>query len=300
MYLCGSTLSGYFLAVKKVFKSASVQIIEQILEILIIIFLFNNFSSSNMDLIILFLILSMVISQIISFLLLYTIYIFDEKNLKFTRKINTNISKKILSISMPVAITTYIKSFLSSLKHILIPLSLQRYGLSSTESLSLYGTINGMVFPVILFPNILITGFAGLLVPEFAYSKTKGEKKHITYMIKKVVYYTVIFSIIIAIFLVLFAPQINDVFYSGKHISKDIIILAPIILFMYLDTAVDSMLKGLDKQVNVMKINIFDLITTICLIIFILPITGKSGYIVILYISEILNCVLSIKALKNY
>ena len=63
---------------------------------------------------------------------------------------------------------------------------------------------------------------------------------------------------------------------------------------MYIDNVVDSILKGLNKQVAVMGINIIDLISTISLIYFILPYKGVNGYIFALYVSEILNGVLSL------
>lgn len=118
-------------------------------------------------------------------------------------------------------------------------------------------------------------------------------------MLKKVFKFTFIFSFIVTIFLIIFARNINNIFFKTQNISNYIVLLAPIIIFMYIDTAVDSILKGLDKQFQVMKINILDLITTIFLILFFLPISGKMGYIIILYFSEILNCMLSIKALQT-
>ena len=63
---------------------------------------------------------------------------------------------------------------------------------------------------------------------------------------------------------------------------------------MYVDNIVDSILKGLGKQVAVMGINILDLITTISFIYFLLPVKGINGYIIVLFISEFLNSVLSL------
>ena len=68
---------------------------------------------------------------------------------------------------------------------------------------------------------------------------------------------------------------------------------------MYLDSIVDGILKGLDKQVSVMIINIIDLISSILLISFLLPVYGTFGYLIVIFISEILNCILSIWVLIN-
>ena len=155
-----SSLNGYFLAVRKVFKSAVIQALEQIIKITLIVFLINRFIQTSVDYVIMSLVIGTTISEIISFCMLYILYIKDIKNFSHSRYVSNGISKEILRISIPVAVTSYIRSFLSSIKQILIPLSLQKTGLSQFESLSFYGIINGMVFPVILFPNILITAFS--------------------------------------------------------------------------------------------------------------------------------------------
>ena len=69
---------------------------------------------------------------------------------------------------------------------------------------------------------------------------------------------------------------------------------------MYIDSIADSMLKGLDLQVGVMKINIIDLLISITLIYFGIPFLGTFGYILVLYVSEYINGLMSIdKILKK-
>ncbi|NLC87703.1 MAG: hypothetical protein GX682_02885, partial [Clostridiaceae bacterium] len=55
------------------------------------------------------------------------------------------------------------------------------------------------------------------------------------------------------------------------------------------DNIVDSILKGLDKQVSVMGVNILDLFISISFIYFLLPIKGINGYLIVLFISEFFN-----------
>ena len=62
---------------------------------------------------------------------------------------------------------------------------------------------------------------------------------------------------------------------------------------MYLDNVIDSMLKGLNRQFNVMICNILDLVITIALLYFLLPIIGIKGFIISIYVSEIFNFLVS-------
>jgi len=67
-----------------------------------------------------------------------------------------------------------------------------------------------------------------------------------------------------------------------------------LISLIYLDNVIDNILKGLGKQVSVMICNIVDMIVSISFIYFLLPKFGAIGYIVVMYISEILNYTISV------
>ena len=70
-------------------------------------------------------------------------------------------------------------------------------------------------------------------------------------------------------------------------------ILAPLIVIMYLDIIIDGILKGLDAQVDVMIVNILDCIISIGFIYFLVPILGFSGYIMSIFVSEVIDFTLS-------
>ena len=80
-------------------------------------------------------------------------------------------------------------------------------------------------------------------------------------------------------------------------------ILSPLVIVMYLDIIIDSILKGLDAQVDVMVVNVIDCLISIAFIYFLVPILGFSGYIISIFISEIINFSFSgyrlLKILKN-
>ena len=82
--------------------------------------------------------------------------------------------------------------------------------------------------------------------------------------------------------------------YKDLSVSKYIKILSPLATFIYIDTVVDSILRGLDAQIGVMIINILDLAISTSFIYFAVPKLGVSGYIISIYLSEILNFVVSL------
>ena len=151
-----------------------------------------------------------------------------------------------------------------------------------------------MVFPLIMFPCTFVYSFSSLLIPEFSFMNARKETVKMNFALNRILKFCFLFSFLIMGFLWCFAKELNTFIYPTNEVSYFIRILCPLVILMYIDNVVDSILKGLNKQVAVMGINIIDLISTISLIYFILPYKGVNGYIFALYVSEILNGVLSL------
>ena len=154
--------------------------------------------------------------------------------------------------------------------------------------------INGMAMPLIMFPCAFISSFSMLLIPEFSYLNAKKSYDKINFAINKILKFCFIFSFLIMGVFWCFSEELSNSIYSEANVSIFIKVLSPLIVLMYIDNVVDGILKGLDKQVAVMGINILDLFTSITFIYFLLPIQGIKGYIVVLFISEILNGLVSL------
>ena len=287
-----SSINGYFTAVRRVKKTAFSQVFEQVLKIGFITFLFNYFLPSSIENASISLVLGGTISEIASCLLVYFFYKKDIKKAVLNR--GMGYTKQILRITIPIAFAPYIRSGLSTLKQILIPLRLEKSGISCEKALSQYGIINGMTMPLIMFPCTFIYSFSSLLIPEFSYLNAKHDKIKINFAINRILKFCFIFSFLIMGIFWCFSDELASSIYNETSVAIFIKVLSPLIVLMYVDNIVDSILKGLDKQVACMGINILDLITSISFIYFLLPIKGINGYIIVLFISEFLNGILSL------
>lgn len=288
-----SCMNGYFSALRKIKRTICSQVFEQFFKISLISFLLNSFLPSGLEYACISLVLGSTISEVLSFFLLFILFIQDKRKLKSNSYKDTNYTKQILKIALPISFTSYIRSGLSTLKQLLIPIQLEKSGLSCENAISTYGIINGMVMPLILFPCSLISSFSSLLIPEFSYMNVKKENQKINFALDKIFKFCFIFSFLIMGIFWCFSKEINNIIYPNVDISFYIKLLCPLIVLMYIDNIVDGILKGLDKQISVMGINIIDLISSISLIYFLLPWYGIKGYIIVLFISEFLNGILS-------
>ena len=154
-----------------------------------------------------------------------------------------------------------------------------------------------MVFPIVFFPSALLSSFAGLLVPEISQSKAEKKEKDIERIVSNVLETSLIFSIGTAGVMIFFAHELGNIIYPSTDAGIYIKMVAPLIPVMYLDTAVDAILKGLGEQVYSMGVNIVDSLLSVILVVILLPVMGIEGYIITVYCTELINATLSITRL---
>lgn len=287
-----SSLSGYFSAVRRVWKSAAVQVTEQAIKIFSVAMLLTPLMPLGVEYACIAIVLGSAIAEILSFAVYALFFVVERKreshNLPRYERYS-NLNKKIFSIALPVAFSTYIRSGLTTVEHILIPLGLREFGLDSAAALESYGVLSGMVLPVVLFPYALIHSFTGLLVPEVSGGIAAGEKKHIEYISSRVWRLTVIFGLCGVGVLAVCSKEFGEVLYSNPEAGRFIYILAPLMPLMYLDTVTDSLLKGMGEQVYTMNVNIADASISVILVRLLVPRFGILGYVAVLYIAELIN-----------
>lgn len=288
-----SVINGYFSAIRKSYKSAFSQFFELFVKITATIILLSFYSSESVESICICLILADIISELSSCVLLIALYKKDISKYCKTSIFDLSFKKRILKISAPISIASYIRSGLSTFKQLIIPNRLVLFGLPYSLALAEYGKINGMTMSVLLFPNVFIMSFSNLLIPEFASLVSKQYKKRILQICQKVFLATSLFSITIAMIFFFLSEQISIIVFKSLECNEYIKILAPLILFIYPDSILDSMLKGLNKQFNVMVCNLLDLILTIGILYFLLPCFGLTGYLLAIMVSEIFNFCIS-------
>ncbi len=293
-----SAINGYFSAVKRVSKTAITQILELFIKIGATVFLLTILLPKGVEFACIALILGDCISEICSFSLLYFLYLLDKRRYH-QKTAQKSYAKEIAKISFPVAITSYIRSGLSTIKQMIIPHNLEKSGLSCESALAQYGIIQGMVMPLLNFPMSFIASFSSLLIPEISYYYVKQDMIGIQKILQRIFKITSIFSIgVIGIFL-FFSQELSVAIYYSNESSPFLLLLCPLILLMYLDNIIDSILKGLNKQVSVMFCNILDLFTSILAILIFVPHFGIYGYVIMIFISEILNFSISIQQLYH-
>lgn len=292
-----SAMGGYFSGVRRVHKTAAVQLLEQGARVVLTISALQVFLPRGLKYACIGVVLGGMLAEFISFFLLFFAFLRDRrKNFPppCTLPPAAPARRRLLSVALPVAISAYARSLLVTVEHLLIPICLRKNGSTRDASLAAYGTLHSMVLPILLFPSALLSSVSGLLIPEMAEYRARGEGAQIRRVASRVIQLTLIFSIGTAGVMSCHAYSLGMVIYGSTDAADYIRLLAPLVPVMYLDGTVDAMLKGLGEQVYSMNVNILDALLSVLLVLILLPRHGIGGYVAVLYVCEAFNAVCSI------
>ncbi len=299
VFALSAALGGYFTAVRRAWKNAVTAVLEQGVKMLTVITLFTVIVPKNDAQACLLVILGTVVSELVSGLFGWILYLFDLSGIRENGKALPGVTHRMFSIALPVAISSYIRSALVTIEHMLIPRGLSRSGTDPALALATYGVVHGMAFPVIFFPTSLLYAFTGLVIPEMTWAKEKEGRAQIRRICEKVLHLTLLFAIGCGGLLFVFADCLGGALYKNGEAGYYIRVLAPLIPVMYLDSAVDALLKGLGEQVYTMKVNVADALFSLVMVALLIPQMGIWGYIIVVYISEIINLMFSLARLNR-
>ena len=295
--LC-SVISGYFTACGRVWKPTLVHLAEQLATVGSVALFLSRTAGGDIEKSCCAVMLGTVCGDALSLLLMAAFYITDkgvrEKTVPVPR-----LSSRMLKVALPLAISAYARSALSTMQHLLVPRGLRASGISANMALADYGTVSGMVLPIVLFPSCLLGALAELIVPELTEAQMRQEHGEIRRLTKSAIKKGLGYSCAVALFMFSFARQLGIVIYSSADAGHFIRILAPLIPVMYTDMVVDGCLKGLGQQVWSMGINILDALLGVILTWQLLPLYAMDAYMGIIYFTEALNFVLSCIRLRQ-
>lgn len=292
-----SVMSGYFTACGRVWKPTVVHLGEQLITIGFVAFFLTHSPAGDIEKNCAAVMLGNVCGDAISFVCMLLFYLTDRHSVRDYSAQKLKLTSRMLKVALPLAVSAYARSALSTLEHLLVPRGLKAAGFSADRALSGYGVIQGMVLPILSFPACILMALAELIIPELTEAQVRGNdgdiSKTVSLLIKKGLGY----SSAVALVLFVFADKLGVRIYSSPEAGDYLRLLAPLIPIMYTDMVADGCLKGLGQQLWCMGINLLDALLGVLLVWQVLPVFALKGYICIIYFNECVNFALSIMRL---
>lgn len=284
---------GYFYAMRQAIKTAGEQLIEQTIEIGVFALLVGFMAPMGIEYACCAVAIGATASEIITAVYSMLMYRLSARKLNDKSK-SFPIKKHILFIALPVTASACLRSGLSVVEHSTIPSGLQKYGYDRHTALEDYGMVTGMVMPLLAFPSVVIFSFASMLIPELSEVYAKSDHKQIQRISSNVIRVVLLFSIPVAVVFSCFGKELGVLIYNSETAGVYLCIFSALVPVIYLDSIVDSMLKGLNEQLHNLTYNIADSVIRVVLVILLIPKYGMIGFVIVMYIGAIFNTGLSL------
>ncbi|MCI8460637.1 MAG: polysaccharide biosynthesis protein [Bacilli bacterium] len=295
-----SITRSYFFGKQRMIPHVVSNITEDIVRLIIMLVGIPFFLPKGIPYTVCFIILSNVISEIASILVLF---IFLPRKIKIHKNDlipSKNYIKESLSIGIPNTTGRFIGSIGYFLEPIILTSTLLYSGYTSSFITREYGILSGYVMPLLLLPSFFTMAISQALLPIVSKEYVKGNKTSV----KKKIKLGIIFSLIVGIPATLVFTIKPDFFlkliYHTTEGTTYMRILAPICLFQYIQSPLASSLDAMGKSKDVMASSTIGMLTRTSLL-FILSLLkiGLYGLIIAIGTNVIIVTFYTLKKVRE-
>lgn len=303
-----SCINGYYYGIRKTFTPALSQLIEQCVRISLIFIIpfamHGNIITGEIA------VIALVIGEIVE--CIFSIISFTQTTIKhpanciksnhviYNNNVHTKIGLPMIKYCYPLLFSRLIISLLLTLEAILIPVLLRTYGLKYDDSLTMYGILTGMALPFIFFPNAFSSSYNLLMLSEIASAKAENNISKINKSISVSFSFAGKIGIISSCIFLVFGKDLGYLIFNNVSAGYLISGLSIISIFMYISSIMSSVLNGLGFTKNTFINSITSMILRLLLTYYLIPSIGIGGYIISLFFSDVLLCIMNIWTIKKH
>lgn len=271
--MISSVQRGFLHGKEDMLPASITNVTEEIIKIILILFLLPIAISKGDITSVIFLILFNVITESSNILFMQKViskkYISNKKG-----KVNKKIIKEILSISIPTTSVRLIASIGFFLEPIILTNTLLSSGYSPNYITMEYGIINSYIVPLLSIPSFFSISIASALLPNI--TKAYANKKYDEFNRKllKLMFLSMLVGAVCLTIILIFPNEILKLVYNVNFGINYIYLIGPFFLILYMQPTLSVALQAMDKT------NKLFLTSTISVIIkySALYVLGKIGF----------------------
>ena len=286
--LCGC-MTGYFTAANRIGTLAAVEILEQLCYMTVTMTMLTFWADYHPGRACASVVLGSGISACLTLICLLFLR-YREKQMPGPR---IPVARRILTTAVPLALADDLKAGISTGENLMVPKRLALYP-GEDNPLAAFGTVCGMVFPVLMLPAAILFSLAELLIPELARCNAAGSWERVQYLAKRSLKIALLYACLCGGILFLVAEPLCLRLYESSTPGFYLRLYSLLIPMLYTDAIVDAMNKGLGQQKICVRFNILTAVMDLAGLYFLLPKYGMEGYFVSFLISHLVNFLLSL------
>lgn len=294
-------IHGYFLGIGNSGVPALSLCLEQIVRVSSI-FLLSVFLMEKMPVAAFLAVCGMAIGEVISFLFTLIFYLLHQHSFvpaHLNHSSKHSIFMELLSLGVPLTLNSLSVTLLQSVQSILIPMMLYRFYGNHYRSVEIYGILNGMTLPFIMFPSTITNALSLMLLPKISAAKASSDLAYL----RRCAFLPFIFCMILGIGafggFFIFGPWIGSFFFHNQLCGQYLRCLSFVCPFLYCSSILSTILNGLGKTKDTLLHNSVSLVIQICFILFVIPLYGVYGYFGGLFFSALFLVVANFRKLYS-
>ena len=184
-----------------------------------------------------------------------------------------------LPAGFPLTANRIVLGLLQSLETVTLPASLRAYGYDTATSLSVYGVLTGMAFPLIFFPNAITGSVSVLLLPLISESRARGDLRSVRRYTLRTIRLCGLLGLLCMTFFLIFGQRLGELLFHSPLAGYFITVLGFLCPFLYLDNTLSSILQGLGMAARLFLMNVSALVLRLLFVFLAVPRMGIRGYL---------------------
>lgn len=296
-----SICRSYFFGKEKMVPHVVSNLLEDIVRLTLMIIGIPFFLPKGLEYAVCYIILSNVISEGVSILVLF---LFLPKKIQLKKEDlipKKDYMKESLSIGIPNTTGRLFGSIGYFLEPILLTTTLLSLGYSSKFITTEYGILSGYVMPLLLLPSFFTMAISQALLPVVSREYTRGNYTFVTRKIKQAILYSLAIGIPVTIFFIIFPEFPLKLIYHTKEGISYMRFLAPVCLFQYIQSPLSSCLDAMGRSRDAMVgTTIGVIIRSIFLVLLSLLNIGIWGLIIAISLNVLAVTFYSLKKVRSY
>jgi len=291
--LCG-VMTGYFTAANRIGTLAAVEVAEQLCSMAFTLVALTLWAGHDPGRSCTAVVLGSCAGACLTFFCLLILRL--RENVKAANR--TAVGRRLMDTAIPLALADDMKAGINTAENLMVPKRLALYP-GTDDPLALFGTVSGMVFPILMFPAAILFGLAELLIPELARCNAAGSRNRIHYLVRRSLRVAMLYGSIICGLIFLTAEELCSALYHNADAGRFLKWFSLLIPMLYCDAITDAMVKGLGQQKASVRYNILTSTLDVIFLYLLLPQYGISGYFASFLVTHLINFALSIRRLMK-
>ncbi|MFC4356040.1 oligosaccharide flippase family protein [Chryseomicrobium palamuruense] len=234
----------YFQGLTRMSETATSQILEQAIRILLVTFLLPYALTSTPHGMAVLAMLIALVAELVGLFYLWIRY--KAVRVKGTGKPYPH--KALLTPSLPASGSKLFGSFTWFLEPVLFLHALTRSGMAVAQATSLYGIISGVLVPMLLFPSFIPYALATVLIPAVSGAAASGRMTLVRDRVHLALRISAVTGVLSSTLLYVYGGELAELFFHTDKMTVYFHLLSPIFFFYYIQSPLFSILQAMDAS----------------------------------------------------